>query len=250
MSALVQTDDHAFTLQIDDARYFSGLLGRFLIAGFREPCPFVTGQTFDAGEYTVEVLDADDEGVRRLGFRFSRRLDDPRYCFYVSSYECGAVRLAFSNPPARQPLPDPPSLAGAVHDAADAVLDDGDVAAAGIVFAALTSTNVAVRETAEEAMDLHIADVANALAAPVQGLLAMEEPLAPHAEALWTWWQQEVSAEELVQVHHNAAWSRKIRHRRDEIHRARALARRYVRTDLLLSDHPYPSLRPDPDACR
>jgi len=247
-SAMVPVDEHTLTLEIRDDRYFSGLLGRFLIAGFRERCPFETGQTFDAGEFAVEILDADAGGVRKLAFRFDRPLNDPAYCFYVSSYECGAVRVDLAPPAPSEPLPAPPERAVDVLAAADDVLD-GRASAAGVVFAALAARDRALRETAEEAIELHFTDIANALAAPVQQALVQRAALPENAENLWRWWQQRVTDDELAQIYQDRALVRRIRHRRDEIHRARERTGVFIRSDLTLTGPPFPSLRPDSAGC-
>jgi len=245
---LVQTDDHAFTVELEDARYFSGLLGRFLIAGFRKPCRFEAGDRFVADGYTVEILEADAGGVRKIGFRFERPLHDPAHCFYIASDECGAVRLTFAKGSPPQPLPQPPATAIDVHKAATAVIE-GHAEAAGTVFAGLRSTEPAIRETAAEVVDEHIRDVARALAAPMPQLLAQPDTLANSAEALWAWWQAEVDAEELVQIQHNRLHLRRIRHRRDEIKRARERMGYILHSDLVLTGKPYPSLRPNEPGC-
>lgn len=247
-SQLTQVDERTLTLSVENSRYFTGLLGRFLIAGFRAPCPFVTGQAFDAGEFSVEIVDADAEGVRTLAFHFDRPLADSAYCFYLSSWECGGVRLDFAPMGEPQPLPPPPAAAGDVHAAADAVLA-GDAGAAGIIFAALTARDASVRETAREVVALHLDLVADALAAPIRSQLDAPDALPAHAEELWAWWQQRVSDAELAQIFHERNRVRRLRHRRDEIQRARQRTGEYWHTDLCMTGEPFPSLRADSAAC-
>jgi len=248
-SEVTQTDAHSLTVAVEKSRYFTGLLGRFLIAGFRPPCPFVTGQTFDAGEFDVKILDADADGVRKLAFHFDKPLADPSYCFYLSSWEYGGVRLDFAaSNLAPAPLPPPPAMAVDVHDAASALLD-GHAASAGVILAGLTSTDPSVRETAAEVVNLHFELIADALAAPIRDDLATPELARANAAAIWTWWQQRVSDDELAQIFHDRHRVRRLRHRRDEIQRARQRTGEYWHTDLCMTGPPYPSLRADSAAC-
>src|SRR4029453_3905313 len=133
-----QLDSHSFSVAIVGQPYFSRLLGRFLIDGFRREGPFRAGGAFHTGAFDVRVAAADDEGVRELVFTFPNRLDDPRYCFYLTTIDCGAAHLRFSrNEPVTLTVQSRPDT-GDVHTAI-ARLEKGDTSAAEPLFAAIQS---------------------------------------------------------------------------------------------------------------
>ena len=110
-----QNDERSFTVGIEGRPYFSGLLGRFLIEGFRGPGRFRAGDVIEAvapprvgradsqasglaPRFQARIDAADEQGVRRIAFRFPKPLDDPSYCFYFVSERCGAARLVWDGP--------------------------------------------------------------------------------------------------------------------------------------------------------
>src|SRR5439155_14044300 len=56
---------------------------------------FCRGDVVRGADFDVRIEDADAEGVRELVFAFPRPLDDPAYCFYLTTIDCGAARLRF-----------------------------------------------------------------------------------------------------------------------------------------------------------
>ncbi len=133
-----QLDPHRFRLRIAGQPYFSRLLGRFLIEGFRGGGRFHSGDEFDADGFRVRIVEADDEGVRCLEFSFDRPLADPSHCFYLVTPECGAARLRFHEtipPPVAAPrieLPAPPSRTEI--ELALSAVSAGSVEAAEVLF--------------------------------------------------------------------------------------------------------------------
>jgi hypothetical protein len=125
----------------------------------------------------------------------------------------------------------------------------GKASAGEVIFAALGSDDIAVRATAEEAIDLHVTLIANALAAPIQAELAEHASMHAHADALWRWWQDRVDDDELAQIFRDRRRVRRIRHRRDEIQRSRERSGVFFRTDILLNGKPYPGLQPPDGGC-
>jgi hypothetical protein len=240
---LKQTGERRFTLTLRDQRYFTGLLGRFLIQGFRNPCPLQAGQRFTAEHFDVEILAADGDGVRQLAFTFRQPLSDPAYCFYLSSPNCPALRVTFGDRARPVDLGQPPTETAEVYAAADAVVA-GDAQAAQPLFAALAATDPAVRNAAEHVLREQGPVIAESLAAPAGERLKGDGPLTPHAKELWQWWSHAVDDHELRAIYRDRVARARMRHQRDEIRRGRALISRYIHTDLFLTGPPYPSLRP------
>jgi len=116
-------------------------------------------------------------------------------------------------------------------------------------LAALRSSDMAVRATAEEVIDLHVTVIANALAAPMQAELAEHASMHAHADALWRWWQDSVDDDVLAQIFRDRRRVRRIRHRRDEIQRSRERSGVFFHTDILLTGKPYPSLQAPDGGC-
>jgi hypothetical protein len=152
-SYVEQIDGHSFAVSIVGQPYFSRLLGRFLVDGFRREGAFVEGQTIAADGFDVRIAEANDEGVQSLIFTFPRRLDDPAYCFYLTSIDCGAARLRFggnrphasaagsaARPGGAGPSGTPIGAAGTAQDATHELsaaisrLETGDASAAEVVF--------------------------------------------------------------------------------------------------------------------
>ena len=94
-----QLDAHQFSLAIPEGRpFFSGAMGRFLIEAMCTSGPPREGDGFDRPFFNVEIVRADDDGVRELVFRFHEPLASSKYCFYMTTPEHGALRLYFRRP--------------------------------------------------------------------------------------------------------------------------------------------------------
>jgi hypothetical protein len=94
-SVLEQIDERSFAVSIQGQPYFSRLLGRFLLEGFGDGARLREGETIGSDEFDVTIIRADQQGVEKLLFKFHKPLNDPQYCFYFVSSECGAARINF-----------------------------------------------------------------------------------------------------------------------------------------------------------
>lgn len=234
-----QIDERSFTLEAPHTGYFSGLLGRFLVDGFRAGGQFEVGERINAGEFDVTVVEVDDQGVHKLLFTFQRPLDDERYCFYLTSYACGALRLRFDSPGRLAAMTKVAPADDSLDHAEQRILS-GDASAAQSLFAALRSDDAAVRDAAAEALRRTAGIVAEALAAPVQHCFDPGSDLAACAIELETWWVDSVRNAYLRQIFRDRERLSDLRHRRDEIDRHRAFVRRFLKLDLYLSGEPFP----------
>jgi hypothetical protein len=234
-SRLTQLDDYSFEIEVGPREYFSGLLGRFLLSGFGQQGVFRAGTHLDHGVFAIDVMEANAGGVGRLRFTFPERLDSPRYCFYLSSFTCGALRVQFGRPStedAQFTLPMPRDVAE-VRAAAWKTLT-GDMRAAATVFGGLLSPKPQVRDAAATALDTFVPEIADATAAPLRGTDAQE---------LWQWFGDAADARTLRFIFREREARYDVRHRRDELKRARALVAPWIRSDLYFTGPPFPDPR-------
>jgi hypothetical protein len=231
---------NALDVEIGPQPYFGGLLGRFLLRGFGHPRLPAEGDRVDGDGYQVEVIGSGPDGVHRLRYTFAEPLDSPRYCFYLSSFTCGALRLRFDRPvrTAGAAALEPPASVAQVHEATERALA-GDALAGERVIAGLASSSPPVREAAVAGVQLVAVPMADALAAPLPRLTGAGEDAA----ALTAWWREHVDDRALAFVFREREERWDIRHRRDELKRGRALAAQWLRTDLYFSGPPFPGPR-------
>lgn len=88
-------DEHRLRVRLQGPGYFSGLIGRSILQGIDRDRPFSPGETFDADEFTVEVIDSTDAGVQEFLFTFRRPLSDPAYHFFLASPVFDSYPLRF-----------------------------------------------------------------------------------------------------------------------------------------------------------
>lgn len=101
---VTQLDNHTIRVEIDGQPYFTRLLGRFLMDGFRtDGSQFIAGDQIETPEFTVSIAAVDADagnanalGVRAFEFRFREPLTSPHYCFYLTTQNCIATKLAFA----------------------------------------------------------------------------------------------------------------------------------------------------------
>ncbi len=237
-------DSHRLSVSIGRPYFFSRLLGRFLGEGFRrEDHRFETGQRFHTDAFDVEIAEATPEGVARLVFTFPRPLSDPNYCFYLSSADCDAARLRFSDSAAGESATTAGPLdMGAVAEAARR-LDAGEAAAGEALLATAAHSDEAAARAAREAIRPAVRWMAAALGAPVQSMLENQE-LSPEGWAcVRDWWRVAVDDANL-----RAVWVRRgeFAHfvkEREEVPHSRMWVGRVIRTDLYLTGPPFPGLR-------
>ncbi|MBI5864762.1 MAG: hypothetical protein HZB38_09685 [Planctomycetes bacterium] len=266
-----QLSPNSFAVSIEGQPWFSRLLGRFLLEAFRGPGPLPRGLHVETGAFEVDVAEADDAGVRRLVFSFPALLDDPRYCFYLTTADCGAAKIRFhGGEPTSRPLRTlPPELLPTRPDAAAALrirVDGGDASAMDALLEGRRTGVPEVAAACESASREVLATVARSLGSRVQPLLlgphVEPDPLAPPPriagppaavlpptidEAGWeqieNWWRSEVTAEQLKMV-----WTRRgefeyLVKDREEVPHARQWAALAIRSDLYLTGRPFPGPR-------
>lgn len=250
LTLVEQLDDYTFAVEmIGGQSYFSRLVGRFVLEGGRRAGDFVEGERCDAGAFTVHIARKDQEGVRRLVFRFVRPLTDPEHCFYVSTPDCGAARVRFvcsdspasaaaAQPSAAEPAPQPAEVARAAD-----LLHAGRSSAAATLFDAIERGDPALREQAAAALLEVAVFTARAQAAPVQ--LVLDQPRRSVADwrSVRRWWEAHVDDAVLAVV-----WKRRfdfdaLIKAREELPHARVWAAKVFRTDLYLTGRPWPGPR-------
>jgi hypothetical protein len=222
-------------------------MGRYLIRAYRHDGGFKSGDRFEAEDFDVEILTADEGGVTRIAYTFKEPLASERYTFYLSSFDCGALKLRFDRPdmvepPALGPLPPPPASVAEFRAAVDRVLA-GDPRAIEAVFAGLSATDEKVRRLSNRAVRELVGAAAVATASPAQADFDADDQMSNHVDELRRWWFAKVDPELLVDLFRDWEKRDEVRHRRDEIMRARALVGRLIETDLFLTGPPYPGLR-------
>jgi hypothetical protein len=228
-----QLDERSFSVSVEGQAWFSRLLGRFLLEAFRGPGRFAAGERITGRDFDVDVVEADEEGVRKLRFTFPRPLSDPRYCFYLTTQACGAARLRWAtgdaDPMGRAPVPKPPAdLAVAA-----AMLEGGHAEAAGPLFDA----------RAEGPLRPMLRYLTAALGSPLQAALDGETLAAEDWERLRRWWESCVDDRCLSET-----WLRRndfddLAWLRSEIEWDRYVASFVFRTDLYLTGPPFPGPR-------
>lgn len=266
---IVQRSPNSFSLTIDGQPCFSRLLGRFLLEGFGQGRQFRPGEVVTTSGCSIEIANADAEGVCELLFTFPKPLNSPEYCFYLTTETCGAARLRFdehtrempSQPVAHSPAR--PDDVAALH----ARLNAGDAAAMLPLLAAAGDESNALALDARAALRPVASRIATITGAPVQRLLlgphVDPDPLSPPprirgpapptppsalSAAEWAeiaqWWQAGVTDEQLV-----LWWTRRGEFEsfikaREELPHARQWAALLVHTDLYLTGPPFPGPRP------
>ncbi|HSW43975.1 MAG TPA: hypothetical protein VLM89_00195 [Phycisphaerae bacterium] len=260
-TAVQQIDDHSFTATIEGRPWFSGVLGRLLLEGFRGKDAFKTGQVIDSKHFRVEILETGPQGVHKMKFTFPRPLNDPFYCFYLSSENCGAARLRFapyrSEPQApatgtspQSPLAASQSPAGhsltkraiadsiALADAAS-LLNAGCASAALPLFEAAASDDPAIARQADNALRPAVAWMADALGSPARPLLDRPWLTPDQWRQLRDWWARHVDDQAMRETWLNRRMFDSLIYRRAEVDWDRWLVHFLFNTDLYMTGPPY-----------
>ena len=245
-SSITQLDAHRFTLTVESQPYFSRLLGRFLIDGFRSGGQLQTGDKFAADGFDVEVTKATDEGVFELLFRFEKPLNDPSSLFIVSSDECGAMQIAFMESNHHDielpPLPAIPETLNAINTAASDTIN-GDPNAVDTIFAATHSPMKAIRLAGINQLRHVVQTMSIATASDAMHVFDDFNIGESEVDHLRKWWFGSIDADSIAQVFKDRNEHLEIRHRRDELKRGRALIAKYLKCDLYLTGKPFPGPR-------
>ncbi|RIK62969.1 MAG: hypothetical protein DCC65_16645 [Planctomycetota bacterium] len=202
-TVLEQIDEHSFTVTIEGQAYFSRLLGRFLLEAFRGRDLFKPGDVIEADACRVTIVDADAQGVWKLQFTFPRPLQDPGYCFYLTTKVCGAARLRFG--PARDggvtARHDPARIESLEDlDRHAGRLSGGRAAAADPLFDAASSSNAELADRAASALQPVVRHMAGVLGAPVQALLDKDELSRSEWQHVRAWWSRHVDDQYLREL--------------------------------------------------
>lgn len=80
-----QVDAHSFTVELERYGYFHGAMGRVLREIMGRNDFFQSGETVRSKEFEVVIVDANEDGVRKLLFRFRKPLVSDDYHFYLGS---------------------------------------------------------------------------------------------------------------------------------------------------------------------
>ena len=242
---LTQLDEHSFSISVEGRPYFSGLLGRFLIDGLRDGGPFKTGQVIAGEHFDVRILQTDTEGVRELLFTFHQPLASDRYRFYLTTRECGALRLTFVGPDGGQRPPAPVEATTlSLHNVASAAgrLSLGESTAAEVLFAAMELEDQELRRRAWAAFVKVAAPIARATGASMQDVLVGEQPPADRSR-VYKWWRRSVDDRLLDRVWVHRDDFTAIRHTRDALFNVRSITADIIKTDLYLTGPPFPGPR-------
>ncbi len=250
-STIKQLDAHRFTLTVESQPYFSRLLGRFLIDGFREGGQLQTGERFNGNGFEVEIANATEEGVFELIFDFKQRLADRNHAFFVSSEECGAMQINFldsiEEETALSELPESPDLLEVINGAATNIVN-GDPKAADAIFSATTSPMKALRIAANNQIKNIIQPIATATASETIHVFDDFKITNEEMQKLRKWWHRSVEANNIAQVFDKRHDREVIRHRRDELKRGRELIGKVIKCDLYLTGKPFPGPRVKPES--
>ncbi len=241
-----QIDERSFTVAVTGQAYFSRLLGRFLLEAFRGKETFKRGQEIAGRAFDVKILEADDQGVWKLKFTFPRPLNDPGYCFYLTSVECGAAKLRFKGGSSPNLLS---SVSGQVPDAialneAAARLDGGAVDAAGPLFAAVVSHEPALADQASGSLRPVLQYIARSTGSPVQSILDRPELSHEDWARLSEWWRARIDRRQFSELWLHRHDFDDLVWLRSEFDWDRYLASFVIRSDLYMSGPPYDNPRP------
>lgn len=253
---VTQVDARRFSLSVEGAPYFSGLLGRYLIDSVRPSGRLRTGDRVAGALFDVEVVEADDLGVRRLLFTFAEPLTSKSYRFYLTSKDCPAAPLRFL-PPGDRPfnVSGAPELlaAGSALAFSNTSADDaeaaggrllaGDAEAAEVLFAGVRSEDEAIRRRSWKALQQVARPLARAQGSLVVDLLSDEVPSSADLSRIARWWAGHVDGEIMDELWLHRHDFENLREDRDAVFSVRGIAAKIIRTDLYLTGPPFPGPR-------
>lgn len=235
-----QLDERRFTVAIQGQPYFSRLLGRFLLEAFRGKGTFAQGQEFAGKAFDVKIVEADAEGVWKMMFTFPKPLNDPSYCFYLSSVDCGAARLRF-----RMTDTNPVDVPGPVDLVeAGARMDAGSASAAMPLFGAVLAAETEPAGKASEALLPIVQYMARATGAPVQSILDRPQLTPEDWQRLRGWWQTSIDDQQLRELWLHRHDFDYLTYLRSEFDWDRYLASFIFNSDLYMTGPPYDGPRP------
>ena len=241
-----QFDTHRLRITAGPAQpFFSRLLGRFLFEAFRDGPRFKSGDRYTTPDFDILILDADKHGVRSLEFAFPKPLNDPNYCFYLSTLDCPAMRIRFEpvgTVPESQPAlaPDIEEL-GRAHTAITA---DAEPIAIDALFRGVQSPNATIASRAADLLDSVLGAATRALGAPEQFTFESDSP-SRDWPGLRQWWFTQVDREVLCNLRYIQEDLSYLVKQREELPHGRVWAAKVfqLKTDLYLTGPPFPTSR-------
>ncbi len=90
-----QVGKNKLRIWLEEQSYFAGLQGRSMLEASRREQPFQSGETFTTEDFEVQIIQADQQGVRELLFTFPRPLNSDTYHFFLASRWFAAYPLRF-----------------------------------------------------------------------------------------------------------------------------------------------------------
>lgn len=90
-----RVDERTLRVRLEEPGYFSGLAGASMLEAIGRAGPFAVGETFTAEDFTVTIVEADEEGIYAMDFAFEYPLWDTRYHFLLGSPVFSAYPLRF-----------------------------------------------------------------------------------------------------------------------------------------------------------
>lgn len=233
------------SIGVDSPGWFSGFLGQFLINGMRTSGALAAGEVLRTPHFDIRILAADTDGVQKIEFTFAQPLDSEQYAFYLSSPQCGAMRLRFNEAPTGQ-LPPPGKTQPSLRQMESAMqsIRRGDAASADVLFAAALANDPPMRKNAWRMLQDTVGVVAVAVGSPVQTLFEKQNPAPTDIDRLRRWWRRSAINHRTIDAvfAHREQFLEWI-DRRDELARGRALMGSWIRSDLYLTGPPFPGPR-------
>lgn len=242
---LTQRDAFSFSIKVAGRPYFSGLLGRYLIEAMRAHGPMNTGEIVRGDLFDVQIVRAEEAGVRELRFIFRQPLASEAYRFYLSTPYCGALRLTFVGPDDKREQSTPVEESRVIlHNTASAAerLISGDWSAGDTLLATIEAGTKEERRGSWDSFRQVAGLIAGATGSSVQALLAHEEPPS-ELLVIRRWWRAAVD-DHLI----NRVWCRRddfaaLRGTRARLFDIRSTTAGIIQTDLYLTGPPYPGPR-------
>jgi len=248
---VTQIDERQFSIRIEGQPYFSRLLGRFLIDGFRTSGRLHEGDIVRNDLFDAQIVKADDEGIREIVFSFRRPLSDPSFCFYLTTPRCAATEIRFLPSMETPPLPAAPDT-NALAEAGARLAESGHTVEQDAVFAAVVIGTADVffvaaitgaDSRATDTLRENIGPIASATGSPVQALFEQKRITPEQWARIRTWWHHSIDEETVRAVRFQQSAFDRNAESLEEIDHARGWARLIFPTDLYLGGDPYPGPR-------
>jgi hypothetical protein len=235
-----QIDRYSFSLSIEGRPYFSGALGRFLIGAMREQGRFQQGEVIEGEHFDVEIVRADDRGVREMLFRFHEPLGSPQYCFYVTGQDRAAARYCFAEDMGKDRGIDTVEAGQIPVELQDvaARLQQGQSVDWSSLLALTIHADGESARMARQALRPVVLYLSRTLAAPFSCRAETR------SEGQWLergqWWERHVEEESVATLLKTRGSLGDLRERRDMLFTVIDIAKKVICTDLYLTGKQFP----------